>query len=184
MIISPRLREKLHDIKIEQIKKENNTMKWKKLNLESNQRGQKSQREIFASIVELVYGDAINPDEYVLHHIDGSHANNKISNLSLVKKELHTKLHIDAKRNVGLNPNEKIDGLAETRVDDYVEELINLFFSKEDGVNYISIPMDVWATIQNNIRNSKPDAEDLNPKIDVSDARETNSMSRIKRHSR
>ena len=44
--------------------------------------------------------------------------------------------------------------------------------------------MDVWATIQNNIRNSKPDSEDLNPKIDVSDARETNSMSRIKRHSR
>ena len=167
-----------------QIKKENNTMKWKKLNLESHQSGQKSQREIFASIVELVYGDTINPDEYVLHHIDGSHANNNISNLSLVKKELHTKLHIDAKRNAGLNPNEKIDGLAETQVDDYVEELINLFFSKEDGVNYISIPMDVWATIQNNIRNSKPDSEDLNPKIDVSDARETNSMSRIKRHAR
>ena len=86
-----------------QIKKENNTMKWKKLNLESHQMGQKSQREIFASIVELVYGDTINPDEYVLHHIDGSHVNNNISNLSLVKKESHTKLHIDAKRNVGVN---------------------------------------------------------------------------------
>ena len=91
---------------------------------------------------------------------------------------------LPSKRNVGLNPNEKIDGLKETQVDDYVGELINLFKSKEDGINYISIPMDVWATIQNNIRNSKPDAEDLNPKIDVSDARETNSMSRIKRHSR
>ena len=148
--------------------------------IESNDIGQKSQREILASIIELVYGENINPNEYVLHHKDGSYVNNKISNLSLVKKELHNKLHIEAKRNVGLKANQEIDGLDQEIVDAYSEELEKMFNDKSDGMNYIDVPKNIWVIIQRIIMNSKSDNEDSNPAFDVSGSHETQRLLSIK----
>ena len=131
-------------------------------------RGQKSQREMLASIINFVYDKALNPGEYILHHIDGSHANNSIDNLSLVRKDLHNKLHIEAKRNAGIKINQKMSEVEPDLVNEYKKELIRLFNENEDGENYISLPKDVWTTIQNDLRNAKPDSEDMNPQIDVS----------------
>ena len=131
-------------------------------------RGQKSQREMLASIINFVYDKALNPGEYILHHIDGSHANNSIDNLSLVRKDLHNKLHIEAKRNAGIKINQKMSEVEPDLVNEYKKELIRLFNENEDGENYISLPKDVWTTIQTDLLKAKPDSEDMNPQIDVS----------------
>ena len=123
---------------------------------------------MLASIINFVYNKTVNPGKYILHHIDGSHANNSIDNLSLVRKDLHNKLHIEAKRSVGIKANQKMSEVDPEQANEYKNELIRLFNEKDDGENYISLPKDVWTTIQNDLRKAKPDSEDLNPQIDVS----------------
>lgn len=46
---------------------------------------------------EQEYGIPV-PDGYIIHHRDGNKRNNRIDNLELIKKEVHSKMHADMQK--------------------------------------------------------------------------------------
>lgn len=62
-------------------------------------RGQTEAKEVVCSLVKHITGMDLNPEDWMLHHVDGNHDNYTITNLNLVRKSskygssAHTNLH-------------------------------------------------------------------------------------------
>lgn len=49
-------------------------------------RGQTEAKEVVCALVRHITGMNLNPEDWMLHHVDGNHDNYTITNLNLVRK--------------------------------------------------------------------------------------------------
>ena len=116
-----------------------NSIKLGMNNEQCSTRGNGVTVSILLSLYEYLTGKKLSSADYILHHINGKHADNRIDNVVLFKKNLsHTAFHIDVVKKVAYTFASTQNIRSETKIPakifneatpQQLTELSNLFMS-------------------------------------------------------